>query len=344
MQNFSESGDLERWMMEGWMGGLMEGWEEDPFQIDEFSDQHSSSLPSPHPSLEQPKHSVGLPVFTRPPSAHQNISSIPSEAKETLNDASDTPQSTTKEASETSNEDGGGSRKRPISKRRPSQSRSKKARLTGEDHGGDVPALDRTLSSSSQPFSSSSSSSSRGHDSRRDEGRQSPTNCSPDSSSPSSAGNPLTLHFTTLKKRAMMVASDKQPQPKQHSLKNSRLKWDPPLHQLFVDVINSLGMKHATPKAILKAMAVPGLTRENIASHLQKYIARLKKETDSEKVEVEVAAESQDEANVDGEGDADVDADLEIDSGLLPSMMEHFPGSNLDEDNDIDGWLRQQSS
>lgn len=61
--------------------------------------------------------------------------------------------------------------------------------------------------------------------------------------------------------------------------KKKRLNWSQTLHQKFVDAVNKLGDKgrfyifkfsiQAVPKKILKEMNVDGLTRENVASHLQ---------------------------------------------------------------------------
>lgn len=47
--------------------------------------------------------------------------------------------------------------------------------------------------------------------------------------------------------------------------------WNPQLHKRFVDVVAHLGIKSAVPKTIMQLMNVEGLTRENVASHLQKY-------------------------------------------------------------------------
>lgn len=55
------------------------------------------------------------------------------------------------------------------------------------------------------------------------------------------------------------------------SLKRPRLVWTPQLHKRFVDVVAHLGLKNAVPKTIMQLMNVEGLTRENVASHLQKY-------------------------------------------------------------------------
>jgi SHAQKYF class myb-like DNA-binding protein len=55
-----------------------------------------------------------------------------------------------------------------------------------------------------------------------------------------------------------------------------RLIWTQELHTMFIDIVNRLGNK-AVPTTILQEMNVEGLTRENIASHLQKYRLQLKK-------------------------------------------------------------------
>lgn len=55
------------------------------------------------------------------------------------------------------------------------------------------------------------------------------------------------------------------------TLKRPRLVWTPQLHKRFVDAVGHLGIKNAVPKTIMQLMSVEGLTRENVASHLQKY-------------------------------------------------------------------------
>ncbi|KAJ0238035.1 Two-component response regulator ARR14 [Hirschfeldia incana] len=56
-----------------------------------------------------------------------------------------------------------------------------------------------------------------------------------------------------------------------NSSKKSRVVWSMELHQQFVKAINHLGIDKAVPKRILELMNVPSLSRENVASHLQKY-------------------------------------------------------------------------
>lgn len=55
------------------------------------------------------------------------------------------------------------------------------------------------------------------------------------------------------------------------TLKRARLLWTPRLHKRFIEVVGHLGIKNAVPKTIMQLMNVEGLTRENVASHLQKY-------------------------------------------------------------------------
>ncbi|XWS63782.1 hypothetical protein CRYUN_Cryun06bG0131200 [Craigia yunnanensis] len=67
------------------------------------------------------------------------------------------------------------------------------------------------------------------------------------------------------------------------STKRARVVWTVDLHQKFVKAVNQIGFDKVGPKKILDMMNVPWLTRENVASHLQKYrlyLSRLQKETD----------------------------------------------------------------
>uniref|UniRef100_A0A7N0SXB7 Two-component response regulator n=1 Tax=Kalanchoe fedtschenkoi TaxID=63787 RepID=A0A7N0SXB7_KALFE len=55
------------------------------------------------------------------------------------------------------------------------------------------------------------------------------------------------------------------------SSKKSRVVWSMELHQKFLDAVNQIGYDKLGPKKILDKMNVPSLTRDNVASHLQKY-------------------------------------------------------------------------
>ncbi|KAH7437555.1 hypothetical protein KP509_05G078100 [Ceratopteris richardii] len=65
------------------------------------------------------------------------------------------------------------------------------------------------------------------------------------------------------------------------TLKKPRLVWTSQLHKRFVDAVAQLGIKNAVPKTIMQLMNVDGLTRENVASHLQKYRLYLKRSQDT---------------------------------------------------------------
>jgi SHAQKYF class myb-like DNA-binding protein len=54
------------------------------------------------------------------------------------------------------------------------------------------------------------------------------------------------------------------------------VQWTPELQQRFLNAVAHLGVNHAVPKAILNLINVDGLTRENVASHLQKFKLHLR--------------------------------------------------------------------
>ncbi|XP_042499781.1 two-component response regulator ARR10-like [Macadamia integrifolia] len=51
--------------------------------------------------------------------------------------------------------------------------------------------------------------------------------------------------------------------------KRPRVVWTHKLHTKFIDAVKEIGVEKAVPKKILEHMNEPGLSRENIASHLQ---------------------------------------------------------------------------
>lgn len=55
------------------------------------------------------------------------------------------------------------------------------------------------------------------------------------------------------------------------SKKKTKIDWTSDLHKKFVKAVEQLGIDQAIPSRILELMRVEGLTRHNIASHLQKY-------------------------------------------------------------------------
>ncbi|GKV47306.1 hypothetical protein SLEP1_g54218 [Rubroshorea leprosula] len=59
--------------------------------------------------------------------------------------------------------------------------------------------------------------------------------------------------------------------------KKPRFVWTEELHLKFTAAIDAIGDKYVGPKAILKMMNEPNLTQRQVASHLQKYKARMQR-------------------------------------------------------------------
>ncbi|MED6167719.1 Two-component response regulator-like, variant 2 [Stylosanthes scabra] len=53
--------------------------------------------------------------------------------------------------------------------------------------------------------------------------------------------------------------------------KKLKVEWTTELHKKFVQAVEQLGVDQAIPSRVLELMKVEGLTRHNVASHLQKY-------------------------------------------------------------------------
>ncbi|KAK7359427.1 hypothetical protein VNO77_01387 [Canavalia gladiata] len=90
--------------------------------------------------------------------------------------------------------------------------------------------------------------------------------------------------MTSMKKRKDVDNKHDDREFGDHSpTKKARVVWSVDLHQKFVKAVDQIGFDKVGPKKILDLMNVPWLTRENVASHLQKYrlyLSRLQKEND----------------------------------------------------------------
>ncbi|KAJ0970307.1 hypothetical protein J5N97_023184 [Dioscorea zingiberensis] len=64
-------------------------------------------------------------------------------------------------------------------------------------------------------------------------------------------------------------------------LKKPRLHWTRQLHRQFVAAVNTIGLNKAVPKKIMEIMKVKQLTRDQVASHLQKYKTQMRKLSNS---------------------------------------------------------------
>lgn len=98
-----------------------------------------------------------------------------------------------------------------------------------------------------------------------------------DSPSTDDSGKSAESQEQSSKKRKEVVESVDDMVDDISSLKKARVNWSVQLHQQFVSAVNQLGVDKAVPKKILEIMSVQGLTRENVASHLQKYRLYLKR-------------------------------------------------------------------
>ncbi|KAJ7970012.1 Two-component response regulator like [Quillaja saponaria] len=74
-----------------------------------------------------------------------------------------------------------------------------------------------------------------------------------------------------------MIKGDQYEGTSMASKKKTKIVWSNSLHKRFLMAIRHIGFERAVPKKIVELMNVPGLTREHVASHLQKYRIFLKK-------------------------------------------------------------------
>ncbi|CAK8571657.1 unnamed protein product [Lathyrus sativus] len=62
--------------------------------------------------------------------------------------------------------------------------------------------------------------------------------------------------------------------------KKPRVVWTPHLHSKFLDAVHVLGLDEVVPRKIIALMNVEGITKQHVASHLQKYRLSQKKAID----------------------------------------------------------------
>ncbi|KAJ8760146.1 hypothetical protein K2173_011002 [Erythroxylum novogranatense] len=101
-----------------------------------------------------------------------------------------------------------------------------------------------------------------------------PPNSIPSPNNPLASPHPNSAEFAADSAELGSGAGGDEPA---RTLKRPRLVWTPQLHKRFVDAVAHLGIKNSVPKTIMQLMSVDGLTRENVASHLQKYRLYLKR-------------------------------------------------------------------
>ncbi|XP_077217776.1 two-component response regulator ARR2-like [Tasmannia lanceolata] len=92
-----------------------------------------------------------------------------------------------------------------------------------------------------------------------------------------SSGNEVACRHPKRRKDVKDEEEECEDREDSSTLKKPRVVWSVELHQQFVAAVNQLSIDKAVPKKILELMNVQGLTRENVASHLQKYRLYLKR-------------------------------------------------------------------
>ncbi|XP_022769503.1 two-component response regulator ARR2-like [Durio zibethinus] len=83
------------------------------------------------------------------------------------------------------------------------------------------------------------------------------------------------------RKRSDEMLNDEDDNDDSTAPKKPKLIWTNELHNRFLQAMKVLGIDGAHPKKILQHMNVPGLKKEHVSSHLQKYRLSLKQEQDA---------------------------------------------------------------
>ncbi|XVE58609.1 hypothetical protein DITRI_Ditri04bG0183100 [Diplodiscus trichospermus] len=73
------------------------------------------------------------------------------------------------------------------------------------------------------------------------------------------------------KRKAPMNSNDDQEEETASARRKDKVVWTNSLHDKFLEAIRQIGPERVVPKKIHELMNVQGLTRQNVASHLQKY-------------------------------------------------------------------------
>ncbi|KAK9070359.1 hypothetical protein SSX86_010761 [Deinandra increscens subsp. villosa] len=89
-----------------------------------------------------------------------------------------------------------------------------------------------------------------------------------------------------------MKASSKSSLAVRRVGKKTKVIWTKDLHNKFLEAIGKLGIDNAVPKKIIELMKVEGLTRDHVASHLQKYRMLSKKIAQANYYDVQTASKS----------------------------------------------------
>ncbi|CDF39554.1 unnamed protein product [Chondrus crispus] len=120
--------------------------------------------------------------------------------------------------------------------------------------------------------------------------------------------------------------------------KKKRLQWTPELHAKFEDAVNEIGLEAAVPKTLLQAINEPTLTRENVASHLQKFREMIRKRKLEEQKQ-SVSGPSRKRRLIDGSPHKSPETrkNAGISSSCAASNMDMHEGSNTGGESSQEG-------
>ncbi|KAL4392367.1 two-component response regulator ARR14-like [Arachis ipaensis] len=123
------------------------------------------------------------------------------------------------------------------------------------------------------------------------------------------------------RKRSLSTERDDHDVQSNTPNKKPRFIWTQERHQMFVDAVLQLGIDKAVPRKILELMDIPNLTRENVASHLQKYRMHLKKKSQETK-----QTNSNGKINVNREANKQLCAPLRVQASTnIPQITQTLP-------------------
>ncbi|CAJ2659494.1 unnamed protein product [Trifolium pratense] len=114
---------------------------------------------------------------------------------------------------------------------------------------------------------------------------------------------------------------------KPESSTKTRIKWSSELKRKFISIVVELNVDKATPKKILARMNEPELTREHVASHLQKYRYKLKRGETKKQKKQNKTAEATTKAKISNESsEFDFQA---YDASILHVVPNNFMPTNF---------------
>ncbi|KAG2316477.1 hypothetical protein Bca52824_019599 [Brassica carinata] len=146
----------------------------------------------------------------------------------------------------------------------------------------------------------------------------------------------FTMRNANERKRSMFLDGQASKEDQNHyrdsTTKKRRLAWVGNLHTKFVEAVDYFGIDKAVPKKILERMNIENITRDNVASHLQKFRMNLKKQNDQNKKNQSLTTSQR--RMYSGEGSSEFHRGMNVQQILNPNLMTQFisPLGHHDDD------------